>query len=120
MLLVNMSTGETLSFDFNQPAQRADWTELRRTRSHEITGLTLKHDGTLFSLPLPRDRFDRVECDAGPVEHRNGSGKVIGHRAIVFADDIQATVLAFNGNRPPMVRFSIERVGRPVFLMGGK
>ena len=118
MLLVNLSNGDTVSFDFDQEGERDRWNELRRVSSDLITGLALKLGGVQYAIPLPRERFKRVLCDAGPVEHRNGQGKIVGDRLVVFADDIAATVLAYRNDRPKMVRFSIERLGRPVFLPG--
>ena len=118
MLLVNLRSGDTVTFDFDDPDQRERWDAVRRERHLDITGLTLKLNGVQYALPLPRDRFDRVFCDAGLVEHRDGSGRIIGDRLVVYADDIAATMLRYRNDRPRMVRFSIERRGRPVYLPG--
>ncbi len=116
MLLVNLKSGSTLSFDPENPADRHAWDALRRERQDEITGLTLQIGGIHYVLPKPKARFERVFCDAGPVEHRDGSGRVVADRIALHADDLTATVLAYRGNRPPMVRFNLERLGRPVYL----
>jgi len=118
VLLVNLASGDTVTFDFDDPVARAKWEEFRRSQYTDITGMALKIDGVQYALPLPRKRFERVYCDAGPVEHWDKSGRIIGDRLIVFADDIVATVLCYRSDRPRMVRFSIERLGRPVYLPG--
>ena len=117
MLLVNLRTGETITLDFEKPPDLARWETLRRDRQSEISGLTLMTGGVHYVLPVPR-RFDNIFLDAGPVEHRNGSGRLVGDRIALHADDVTATILSYRSNRPPMVRFSIERLGRPVFLPG--
>lgn len=118
MLLVNLASGRTFTYDLNDPDQLREWESVKRSRQGEITGLTLHIEGKHYVLPIPRARFERISCDAGLVLHRDGSGKVVGNQIALHADDITATVLAYAGSRPPMVRFSVERLGNPVFLPG--
>lgn len=117
-LLVNMRTGETLTFALDRAEDHSAWEQVKRERATEITGVAIKAGPVIYSVPIPnkRQRFDRVRVDAELVFHRDGSGAVVGDRISVFADEVLASVLAYRGDRSKVVRFSLERPGRPRFI----
>lgn len=113
-MLVNLSDGSTVSFDLQKQTDLDAWETLRQDRMGDITGLSVARDGVLHSLPFRRKRFRRFLCDAELV--RKANGRIVGERLVVHADDITATVLVYWSGHPPMVRYDLERTGRPVYL----
>lgn len=114
MLRVNKSDGSTESFDLEHKDDLSRWRSFRHN-TNDITGLTFVVEKQHFTFPFPT-KFRSVRLDAKQVMHRNGSGRVIGYAVTVYADEVCAEMLVYTGRRPRMVRFSLERSGKAVYL----
>lgn len=114
-LLVNLNNGETRTFDLEKDKDAKDWAELKLTGHEKIRGVSVKLGPVLHVLPMPRDRFSQLRWDGELIFHRDGSGRVIGERATLYVDELAASILAYRGKRPQMVKYTLERTGRPVF-----
>ena len=112
---VNLKDGSTRSFDLETAEGREGWRQLRLLESGEISGLVLVSNGVNYAVPLPQ-KFDEVIFDAEPVEHRDGSGRIVGDAIRVYVDDVVVQLLVFRGDRMKTARLSIERAGRPVYI----
>lgn len=115
-LIVNLADGSTERFDLTDKSHFAKWRALQRERMGSIRAVTLKSGRVLHALPVPRTGFSRVVVDAERVLHRTNPGKEIGTRITVFADEVSVSVLVYDGERPPLVKTTLERTGRPVYL----
>ena len=112
---VNMRDGQTISLDLETAEGREEWRKLRLTQADEIRGLALISHGMHFAVPLPQ-KFDNVVFDAEPVEHRDGSGRIVADAIRLYVDDVCVQLLVYRGDRSKMTRLSVERGGHPVFI----
>ena len=117
-IVVNLSTGHTLSFDLEDREAHEGWEHLKRTRMGDITGLAILHGGVTHAIPLKNTRFNKLIVEAELVMKR-GNGTVVGERIRVHADDVMVSLLVYRSGSPPTVRYEIRREGRPVFLAEG-
>lgn len=116
-LRVNLKSGTTEVFDFSIPSERERWFAFRQSRAPDITGLSFIEGDRHFAFPRPQ-KFGTIRIDAREVEHRNGSGVIVGFEIVVHADDVRASLLVYAGSRPKMTKFTVDKVGKPIHLPG--
>lgn len=111
---VNLRDGSTLSFDLETPEGRESWRDLRLLQCDQITGLSLISCGVHYAIPIPQ-KFNSVIYDAEVVQHRDGSGRVVGDVIRLFVDDVCVQLLVYRGSSK-MARLSVDKTGRPIFI----
>lgn len=110
MIVANLSDGRTLHFDLLREDEAKRWAEVQDNAQFQssITGIGILHDGRMHVLPLPKG-FRRVACSAEVVSGRDGTK--VGERVVCQMEDMEASLLVYNGNTPPMARFTVNRIG---------
>lgn len=81
----------------------------------DITGLAIQFDGVTHTIPLKKTNFNRVIAEADIIRKGN-AGKVVGEQIRLYADEIMVRLLVYRNGSPPMVRYEVQRTGRPVHL----
>lgn len=115
-LVVNLSDGRTETFDLETDVDATSWAALKAHSPASIRAVSIKVEAVLHVLPLPKDAFSSLRWDGELIYHRDGTGKIVGERVTLYADGLAASILAYRGRRPQMVRYTLEKSGTPVFI----
>jgi len=111
---VNLADGTTLTFDLDSAIDRTRWESFQSdyNKQQQIRGVVLTGGGMEVAVPSPL-RFRRVDRI---VERclRPGTEEVLAEKVTILADDVSLEVLSYTGR--PVVRVSLTRSGRPMFL----
>lgn len=120
MLRVNLSTGETLSFDLEDEDEARAWEESQARHGFQsrVTAITveLREEGrepVAFVCPRPSGRFRSVTWSAELVRKR---GVVVREVVHCYADKAQVTLNVYRMRRPAWCTVSLNLPGRRVLL----
>jgi hypothetical protein len=120
MLRVNLSSGETLSFDLEDEDEARRWEEsqARHAFQSEITAISIElraedRELVAFACPRPSGRFRSVSWSADLV--RKG-GRVVREVVHCYADKAQITLNVYRGRRPAWCTVILSLPGRRVLM----
>jgi len=115
VLKVQMSDGQTLTFDLQEQDQLEAWKRLEGDpdRQRSIRAIGVIHGKMWHVLPAPK-KFKRIKYQAW-LNRRNGHPASLRVRCQADEVDIRMVLYYPNGPSPRMVRTDIKRIGRQVF-----
>lgn len=109
ILRVNLTDGRTVSFNLKKKSDTQAWEQVK-INPDDITAIGVYFDGVLNTVVIPSPR-EGVVFDAGPVLHKDGSGRLIGvFVGVEFSGVVAKTIFFINGNAKSS-RFTLENVG---------
>lgn len=114
-MIVSLRDGTSVTLDLSHKPDVARWRRLQ-ARPDLISSIAIRAGKSVYHFPVPR-RFRRVLLDAESVEHRNGSGEVVGEALTVYADDVRARLFVHTGENR-VAKFELVKSGHPIYLRG--
>lgn len=114
-MIVSLRDGTSVTLDLTCKLDVARWRQLQ-AHPDLISSVAIQTSNAVYHFPTPR-RFRRVLLEAESVEHRNGSGKVVGEALTVYADDVRARLFVHTGDNR-VAKIELVKSGLPVYLRG--
>lgn len=110
MIIVNLKSSETLSFDLTDRDGLSAWNEKSQESSfqNDITAIGIVFDSRLFTLPIPKN-FETISFEASLIESRKKRFKVTGEMIKCYADDVLIRLIVYWGKKPKMSRVDVIR-----------
>lgn len=114
MLRVHLTTGKTLCFNLDDKEQAKQWFSFSKDSSFQniITGLTISHNGTQYSVPRP-EGYDKIFMTAEHLDSVSSKKFKGGERIITQIDDTRVIVMVHLTQRA--TRISLTKTGKSVF-----
>jgi len=114
MLKVNIQDGKTVQFDLETDGGRRDWESfiLNRSKRKRVTGLTIHHNKTIHTFPIPRKIRGRVGVFGASIMFDGRTNAITGEIIWVKFHGVKTSFIIYKGNSSvTKVELKVEKNG---------